>query len=299
MTPDEIDAALFRARVPAIAMLRTPQATDPGTPGCWFGGEPTLPAEIPWPYYKPNEREARVIIYEDPELAIPMHFLVQINLAYCPRVLGLPLLPKTGTIFVFYDPAVAQTTDWIAFTTGTGCKVIYVAEDVHACPPRPAPPMPDLSSAEVSDDYQGTSSFTRWTFDFVVADTYLREGFGPLIVSAPDLFSTRWDELDRQREKGLEEHLGADIADRRARVVGGFHWMFGASQQERLPTVEVLKRSTKGYLPALTADHILLFRFVGDQDIGHQTINQIFLEFWITREDLANQIFDNVVVWEN
>ena len=74
LTDAEIDQLLFKARQPAIAMLRTPYATDAGTPGCWFGGEPTLPPEIDWPIYT----------HQKTGLEIPMHFLVQINLEYLP-----------------------------------------------------------------------------------------------------------------------------------------------------------------------------------------------------------------------
>ncbi|MEL6218640.1 MAG: DUF1963 domain-containing protein [Pseudomonadota bacterium] len=291
VTPDEIDAKLFRARVPAIAMLRTPQATDPGTPGCWFGGDPTLPAEIPWPYYKPTEREAYGIRYEDPDLTIPMHFLVQINLAYCPRVLGLPLLPKTGTIFVFYDPAVAQATEGIAFTTGTACKVMYVAEDVRYCAHRKPPPMPDLSSTKVFADYRGTSSFNRWPFEFLVVDSYPWETFDVE-------FGHRHKELRWIEDKALEDHLGTGTVLCRSGITGDRHFIFGASQQAHFPSAESLLKSGVNYLPELTNEHVLLFAFPADQDLGHQTANQIRLEFWITREDLRNRNFDNIVVWE-
>ncbi|MEO1601515.1 MAG: DUF1963 domain-containing protein, partial [Pseudomonadota bacterium] len=100
MAPDEIDAAIFRARMPAIAMLHTPNQTDPGTPGCWFGGEPTLPPAIPWPIYKH--------VYQPrPGVEVPMSFLAQINLEHLPEVLGLPPLPSRGTLFIFYDASLA------------------------------------------------------------------------------------------------------------------------------------------------------------------------------------------------
>ncbi|MEO1600547.1 MAG: hypothetical protein AAFU49_08780 [Pseudomonadota bacterium] len=78
MTRYEIDAALFRARMPAIAMPRTQEPTDPGTPGCWFGGEPTLPAEYDWPIFTFPHKPYR-------GFQVPMHFYVQIKLQYLPR----------------------------------------------------------------------------------------------------------------------------------------------------------------------------------------------------------------------
>lgn len=49
MTPEKVDAAIFWTCMPAIVMLHTPNQTDPGTPGCRFGGQHTLQREIPWP----------------------------------------------------------------------------------------------------------------------------------------------------------------------------------------------------------------------------------------------------------
>lgn len=78
MTRYVIDAALFRARMSAIAMQRTPEPTDPGTPGCWFGGVPTMPAEYDWPIFTFPHQPHR-------GFQVPMHFYVQISLQYLPR----------------------------------------------------------------------------------------------------------------------------------------------------------------------------------------------------------------------
>ncbi|MEO1602258.1 MAG: hypothetical protein AAFU49_17680, partial [Pseudomonadota bacterium] len=101
-----------------------------------------------------------------------------------------------------------------------------------------------------------------------------------------------------QIKKDIEEHLGPEAADRRRGKPTGPHFIFGASQQEHFPSAEYLKRTFRGRTPALTADHTLLFRFVCDEEVGHRTNTGTYLEFWITREDLEKQIFDNIVVWD-
>lgn len=183
MTPDGIDAALFRARVPAIAMLRTPKATDPGTPGCWFGGEPTLPPEIPGPIYEYRNGELGIA------LDIPMHFLVQINLDYLPRVLGLPQLPEIGTLFAFFDPAFAAAYEGEDLKLGKGCRLIYSEAPTLSHARRGPPPMPDLSGFEkraykkrtgqwlspMSPSYNLTSAYATWPIRLAVFETYPKE----------------------------------------------------------------------------------------------------------------------------
>ena len=62
--------------------LRKPQQPDSdGLSGCWIGGEPTLPADIEWPYYEVHDGTS-----------IPMHFLAQIDLG------EVPLVFATGSI---------------------------------------------------------------------------------------------------------------------------------------------------------------------------------------------------------
>lgn len=49
LSQTEMDALLLQARQLGILLLKTPHADGPGVPGCWLGGEPTLPPEIDWP----------------------------------------------------------------------------------------------------------------------------------------------------------------------------------------------------------------------------------------------------------
>jgi len=47
----EIRKLINSRRQPAICMLHTSGSEDEGIPGCWLGGDPTLPPEIDWPVY--------------------------------------------------------------------------------------------------------------------------------------------------------------------------------------------------------------------------------------------------------
>ncbi|MEM8793399.1 MAG: DUF1963 domain-containing protein, partial [Pseudomonadota bacterium] len=89
-TQTEIDAMLFRCRRPGILLNKTLRPDDPGLPGCWLGGRPTLPPEIEWPW-------------DDVTGGTPMRFLGQINLAQIPPVAAYPEMPRTGTLFFFHE----------------------------------------------------------------------------------------------------------------------------------------------------------------------------------------------------
>ncbi|MFK7943997.1 MAG: DUF1963 domain-containing protein, partial [Paracoccaceae bacterium] len=200
LTPSEIDALIRAKRQPAIALLRTAAVDDPGTPGCWFGGSPTLPADIDWPVY----------VHTD-GTRIPMHFLVQINLAQLPQVDGLPALPTHGTLFVFFECAVAPVAVGVMgdeptpMLLGTGAKVLYVDADIDGVPPRTAPAMPDLSHLadhEIAISYQGTNAFDRWPFDMVPVETYPAPGD-----ALPEACEDRLFDLSDDRTALLDEHL--------------------------------------------------------------------------------------------
>lgn len=267
-------------------MLKTTDRTESGAPGCWFGGEPTLPSEISWPLYSHSD-----------VLEIPMHFLVQINLAYVPQVLGLPRLPTQGTLFVFYDPALAPAycgfngDEPSALITGRGAKVIFVDKDVSAVAPRPPPPMPDFfydEDVQIAESYDGTVCYEKWPFNFLVYDTY------PSANSAiPFACFDRLRTLEGERDRALGEHLFVNYSDI------PIHSIFGASQIQNFPNQENLERKSRSKYPPLTDDNTMLFRFEADREIGHTTQESIALSFWILNDDLAARNFDLIRVWED
>ncbi|MEM9146847.1 MAG: hypothetical protein AAGC57_11655, partial [Pseudomonadota bacterium] len=156
--------------------------------------------------------------------------------------------------------------------------------------PKP-PPTPDLSSTEVFAHYQGTSSFNRWHFEFLEVDSYPWETFDAE-------FGHRQRERRWIEDEALEDQLGTGTMLCQSGITGDRHFIFAASKHARFPSAESLPRTGVSYLPALTSEHVLLFRSPADQDVGHQKGNQLILEFWVTREDLRNRNFDSVVVWE-
>lgn len=299
MSTNELNVSLAAARHPAIAMLKTPRPEDSGTPGCWFGGQPTLPTEIDWPIYKyPYEP------YEG--FSVPMHFLAQINLQLLPRVLGLPELPPSGTIFIFFEPTIATLEpdapkEVPCAHLGRASKVIYCAGDVSDLPERHPLPMPDFPDDIARLRFHHGDSYPRWPFDYVVVDTIA----GDVEHHGPGYLDKRM-RFDRQQQHALRAKIGwKRNATLRGQTIGDdvvvpVHTIFGASQEIYRHTERNLKRQSYGHFPALTSDHILLFRFAADGEIGHAfTLGDHGAGYWIKRRDLEQKNFNDVVVWKD
>lgn len=131
----------------------------------------------------------------------PMFFLAQINLATIPPSVELPNVPKTGTLFFFWDPLLG-TSD---------CKVIYVDERVSKYPPRQMPepeyrPVDEWSDDDVFDALE-RNLHEKWSFDFLEIDTFELSGRNATIDNliqksersalrkAEDLLKDRWTKL--------------------------------------------------------------------------------------------------------
>lgn len=117
------------------------------TPGCWVGGAPTLPPDIPWPTYYSEHQE----LIDPPSyysrsnrVAVPMIFLGQVDLARLPVNPERPEIPREGTLFFFYEPI------FEAEHSGEG-KVIYVPDDVSRAPQRLAPTVPTIDYAQLRE----------------------------------------------------------------------------------------------------------------------------------------------------
>ena len=123
LAPGELQAMIDRAYRPGILMNKMPRPDDPGAPGCWLGGEPTLPPTIEWPWF-----------LVDGQPLVPMHHMAQINLAEVPRLEQHPKLPETGTLFVFFAPEVLSGSTIV--DRNGGSRIIYVPEDVSKYPLR-------------------------------------------------------------------------------------------------------------------------------------------------------------------
>lgn len=285
LTPEQIDLAIQRSRQPGIALLRVPREhrLDGGTTGCRFGGNPTLPAEFDWPTY-----------IAEGGVEMPMQFLLQVDLASVPRIDGLPPLPKSGTLFVFYDRILApHVREGRHLKDGTACRVIY-SDRVNAdCAERSIPPIPDLEDFELEPHYSKETSFTRWAFDPVPVETY------PVTGSAlPDACEKRLQDIIGERDDQIATHLPDGVFKRHLKV-SGLHTMFGASQRRYRPDAETCDLIGLDYDPdeLLSDDHILLFSIAEDRHIHHEGLLGSGAGFWIKTTDLADLRFENVVVW--
>ncbi|MEO0625138.1 MAG: DUF1963 domain-containing protein [Pseudomonadota bacterium] len=191
MTPDEIHAEIVRkpeaewtplerafvverARRPAVMLVPTEKPDDPGAPGCWLSGKPTLPAEIPWPHFMHNGE-----IFED----VPLHFFAQLNLAHVPWLASCPEMPRTGTLFFFADMVFPHNGPY------PGCaKVIYVDDDVSQCAPRDMPPVTFADMKAVRSGWQHRGPLPpRWNLSFLVYDTFTEQHSCTVIANGESL----------------------------------------------------------------------------------------------------------------
>lgn len=157
-----VDDVLKPHAVPGVLILPTWAKSRPATPGCWYGGKPTLPTHILWPLNKSV----------DPPM--PMQFLCQLDLARYPVAVmeAFDALPRTGTLFFFYDnfhvsAGCSELSD--------GCAMIYVEEDVADVPPRDPPMVPALDrerSAGEPDRDRAVLEFPHSPIALCGLDTY-------------------------------------------------------------------------------------------------------------------------------
>jgi uncharacterized protein YwqG len=293
MTPEELDALIESKRKPGIVLQRTPLQTDDGTPGCWLGGEPTLPPEIEWPVFNPEE-------FLGDDVDIPMHFFAQINLAHLPDVPGLPDIPRKGTLFIFYDPIVAfgpEAYSMGSLETGDGAKLIYVAGDVTNVVPRKPPTFPNLDtlpSDMISPTYQGTTSLPKWPFQFELIDTWPCVSEDPRINGFPDAISSdfleRMDDLaDAQLTKldkliDRERYLGSDL-------MVNPQILFGATRRTGWPDLQLENTDPK--------ESVLLFHFSTDEEIKHFFYDDYWWGLWIDRNHLSAGNFNTISIIED
>ncbi|WGW02815.1 DUF1963 domain-containing protein [Tropicibacter oceani] len=240
-----------------IWLRKTPAPTDAGTPGCFFGGRPNLPAQIAWPHYG------------DENLQVPLHFLLQIDLAVLRDVPGLPEFARQGTLFFFVDPVYAPV---FGHDLG-GARVIHVPGPVADIPERDMP-----GGLPITDD--GALTFTP-------SDTYLREMLSagyPRWPIVPTAFA-RKDPPDFE-EEWIEQHpvlLDADGNKSGEQTV--FHALFFGPDEgdENREYMEVEKDAVPLLLLLLDSDPDIEFGFS-------------YTLFWINKGDLANNRFENIMI---
>ena len=255
LTEAEIEALVQEARKPALLLNKTKFPDGPGEPGCWLGGDPTLPPDIEWPYH------------EVEGVPVPLSFVAQINLARVPRRPEFPPVPETGTLFFFFDP-VFSTSD---------AKVIYVEDEFSRTPPRRMPD-PEYAPCEINvDHFLDSIRFRKWNFDFLDFNTWYT-GFHREIDQDYFLWSRIGDKQQPEinaagrateaRWAGSEPGSSQDMS---------LHYLFGCQSNR----------------PAPSEDSVLLFNFCEDPDVG--IVNCIDHLFWISPDAFASRDFDQVV----
>lgn len=124
-------ASMLRERYrPGFHCEVPPRLGREGVSGCWFGGRPTLPAEIDWP------------VFTRPNASMPMHFLAQFDCAKIPRLEG-SLLPACGTLMFFFEPHLNQDRYLDPEEEFLGGRVIYI-KDASGVPLRDPPLRPNV-----------------------------------------------------------------------------------------------------------------------------------------------------------
>ncbi|MFK7838456.1 MAG: DUF1963 domain-containing protein [Sulfitobacter sp.] len=279
---EDIDQMLKDAPIPGVLMVKQDAAKHTVAPGCWFGGKPTLPAEIDWPCYEEYERK----------LQIPMHFLFQLNLAELPRTSKTSALPDSGTLFVFLDPVFAALSPYDCFALGRGISVIHWPEDVSDVRGRSAPVMPDLSDLEVdavtSHDWAETSAqdrspeFPQIAFGLSELNTF--KGLGAHI---PFEIKGMLDELWAKEATDIAQQYGCEASDLNLPVE--CHSILGASQRREPPIFQSM--------PGLEReDFVLLFSLGPDPALGLDFFDGYGMGIWMPRQDLEEMRFDRCVV---
>lgn len=255
-----IDEHLERASLHGVLLLKTARPDAPGAPGCWFGGWPTMPETLDWPTYDD---------YEYGEL--PLVFLAQISLAELAKVQHDNQLPKTGTLFFFFDPLRASID---GFDFG-GTAVLYTSDDVSELPEREMPDYPDFpENAEFGPWIAEGDAYDldRWNFTFVPI-----EGSDASVADNGD---------QREASYALVRVLRERITDEYEQVRAGNN-----SPKESLHNMFV-----GPYGDGWDGPDIPLLSIWDDPDLGLFHADQRILAFTISQEALSNNNFDAVRV---
>lgn len=270
LSPDRCEDMLEQARWPGVFLRKTAHADGPGTPGCWLGGEPTLPAELDWPWYETEQG-----------YSVPMHFLAQIDLAEVAHSGDFPGLLEAGTLFFFHDPIYAPV---LGFRDG-GSKTFFVERSVAGCSPRTMPDIPSELDERMFSFYYAqrrTKGHRKWALqleshDFVDEHAFLDDEF--------------WQAALKRRVESFDELKAVTATDRFPSKAKRWSDLDGWSQN--FAPHRMLAGST--YPDAFEApDFVPLLTVVSDADIGFQHGDHEDAVFWISCADLQEGNFDAV-----
>lgn len=230
-----------------------------------FGGMPDLPANIEWPAMN----------------SAPMEFIAQIQLADTQPYDSAHLLPSRGLLSFFYDSS--QKTYGADPNDKAGLKVLYLRQEAASLQRTDLPPMlPAEARSRVCS--VGFSNELTMTLQ-------------------PNLEVTTLAWSDNNQEK---------YDDALQKLTGGamhpIHRMLGfpdTIQDDMRMECQLAANgiADPGSAPEKVAtlasgakDWMLLLQVDSDESVGMRWANAGMLYFWIRRDDLANQRFENVWV---
>lgn len=269
-SPQEIDNALSQASRVGARLVKT---KDEGTPGCWLGGQPSLPEDLEWPVVWCDEEE-----YDEdfPEGTppYPMHFLGQIDLGQLPPSIILPDLPQRGTLFFFIDPITAPTGSESyppVLNVKGRQKVIYCADDISGAPLRE---MPEFSQELKEEAFEQPLAGYNCS-DLLPEHGYFRSNleFQPF---------TGYEDIDFD-VRAFSEAVSAETISQRNELK--------VRDGQSLPQ-HMLAGGNAGR--TLVPDHVRLFSAQCDRDLGFKFSGGGWAVFWIHKDDLAALNFENV-----
>ena len=267
-TKVKMDDMLRKASRSGLALMKTATPDTPGAHGCWLGGQPTLSPTICWPSYTDKGLD----------LAVPMHFLAQINLSSIPRTAESQHLPEDGTLFFFYDTVRAPVDHFV----DGGSQVIYVSGDVSQFAAREMPAIPDIKESFMKSNWYAqrqTNGYLRWNIDILEYDGVYARCF-----EDHTFFSSAVEETNKieQRFTNQMHRQARRRSDPNAKIAKEFVWhhMFGAP-------IGDAQESGLVRLLALSDDPDINFEHAGD-----------WIVFEITRQNLKEQNFQKTCLHE-
>ena len=261
-------ARLFTRRVP-IADLSLGESR--------IGGLPDLPPDVEWPRWMPSSpRDDKFGQLWHPERSAPLGFIAQIDLAAIPRI--DVALPERGWLYFFYD---RYCEPWGYDPDDRGsCRVIYADCDQRTLKRSDPPPDSDLEHVTEA----------------------CRVEFRTELTLPDDLPGTEYGSSAYQPYSELRQHL-ANADGPRHQLLGYPAVIQNPMELEcQLVSNGIYCGNTTGYrseqakaLADGARDWRLLLQIDSDEagpgwmwgDVG-------MIYFWIKRDDLASQRFDDV-----
>lgn len=272
LTEDELETRLRDARRDAVHLKKTSTCQGAGAPGCWFGGKPQLPENIPWPVFQSIEG-----------YALPMQFFAQLNLAAMPLLDNVPELPRSGSLFFFVDLVLGDLNGWQPGSS----KVIYVTQEVGDLPEREMPCLPDLSGLDEHPDEIWWHSQEPDEIQSEMPQGYFRKW--PLTLDTVR-FIDRYQHRNRSFQDAAVKIEDQDFL-RINRPIARNPWVSQGENRPLQPATHMMFDTLKLHYQ----DRISLLVLDDDGDLG-MSFYRNPIRFEIERSDLAAGDFENAIV---